>query len=238
MQDVLKELAPKGRVRAAINFGNAVLSQQDPTTGEPRGTQPALARALAERLGVPVEYVTYKAAGKVFEALAKDEWDVAFMAIDPVRAAELDFTSPYVLIEAACLVPDGSPLQDVGDVDRPGVRIAGARGSAYELHLTRTLKTAELVLTPSGPEARALFVKDGLEAVAGVRQELVAFAESHPGYRVMPGRFVGIEQAIAVPKGRAAALAFLDGFIAEQKQNGFVARELAASGQSTSLVAP
>ncbi|MBK5957334.1 restriction endonuclease [Rhodoplanes elegans] len=238
MQDVLNELAPKGRVRAAINFGNAVLAQQDPTTGEPRGTQAALARALAERLGVAVEFATYKAAGKVFEALARDEWDVAFMAIDPVRAAELDFTAPYVLIEAGCVVPENSPLQDVGDVDRPGVRIAGARGSAYELHLTRTLKQAELVLAPSGPEARALFLKDGLEAVAGVRQELVAFAESHPGYRVMPGRFVGIEQAIAVPKGRAAALAFLQNFIAEMKKNGFVAQELAASGQSPSLVAP
>ncbi|MDC7788487.1 transporter substrate-binding domain-containing protein [Rhodoplanes sp. TEM] len=238
MQDVVKELAPKGRVRAAINFGNSVLAQQDPATGEPRGTQAALARELAARLAVPVEYVTYKAAGKVFEALSRDEWDVAFMAVDPVRAAELDFTPPYVLIEAACLVPEGSPLQDIGDVDRPGVRIAGARGSAYELHLTRTLKNAELVLTPSGPEARALFADQGLEAVAGVRQELVAFAESHPGYRVMPGRFVGIEQAIAVPKGRTAALTFLAGFIAEMKQNGFVAQALAASGQSSSLVAP
>lgn len=237
-QDVLKELAPQGRVRAAINFGNAVLAQQDKATGEPRGTQAALARELAARLGVPVAYVTYPAAGKVFEALARGEWDVAFMAIDPVRSAELDFTPPYVLIEAACLVPADSPLKDIGDVDRPGVRIAGARGSAYELHLTRTLKQAQLVLTPSGPEARELFLKDRLEAVAGVRQELVAFAESHPGHRVMPGRFVGIEQAIAVPKGRTAALKFLTGFIAEMKANGFVAKELAASGQSPALVAP
>ncbi|MBI5111250.1 MAG: ABC transporter substrate-binding protein [Rhodovulum sp.] len=238
MQDVSKQLAPRGRLRAAINFGNSVLAQPDPTTGEPRGVQAALAREIAARLGVPVAFATYPAAGQVFAALARDEWDVAFMAIDPVRAADLDFTPPYVLIEASCVVREDSPLRTIDDVDQPGVRIAGARGSAYDLHLSRTLKHATLVHLPSGPEARAAFLRDGLEAVAGVRQELVAFAASHPGLRVMDGRFVGIEQAVAVPKGRTAALAFLTGLVDEMKRSGLVARELAASGQSASLVAP
>jgi polar amino acid transport system substrate-binding protein len=236
--DIVGELAPGGRLRAAINFGNGVLARKDPATGEPRGISADLARELGRRLGVPVQLVTFDAAGKVFDALASGAWDVAFLAIDPVRAAGVDFTAPYVVIEGSYLAPAGSPLRSVADVDRDGVRVAVARGSAYDLYLTRALKHAALVREPSGVEALAVFLRDGIEAAAGVRQAIVAFARAHPNLRVIDGRFMSIEQAMAIPKGRAAGASYLRQFIEEMKASGFVARALAASGQADAAVAP
>src|SRR5947209_19229784 len=141
--DVVKDLAPTGKLRAAINLGNSVLAQGTPQ--EPRGVTVDLARELARRLGLPLAMTTYDAAGKVFEALKAGSWDIAFLAIEPVRAAEIAFTAPYVIIEGNYMVPANSPLQSVADVDRAGVRIAVAKGSAYDLYLTRTLKNATLV---------------------------------------------------------------------------------------------
>lgn len=236
--DVVAELAPSGKLRAAINFGNTVLAQKDPTGGEPRGVSPELARELARRLGVAIEYVTFDAAGKVFEALQRGAWDVAFMAIDPVRSAGIEFTGPYVVIEGAYAVPASSPLRTVEDVDRDGVRVAVARGSAYDLYLTRALKRATLVREPSGPEALALFRKDRLEVAAGVKQPIVAFAKEHPDTRVIPGRFMVIEQAMGTPKGRTAGVRYLRKFIEEMKSSGFVAAALEQSGQADATVAP
>jgi len=236
--DVIAALAPGGSLRAAINFGNPVLAQQDPATGEPRGVSAELARELGRRLGVPVAFVTFDTAGKVVEALKTGAWDVAFLAIDPVRAAEIDFTAPYVVIEGTYLVPSDSPLQTVSDVDREGVRVAVGRASAYELFLTRTLRHATLVRTSTSAAALDLFLADRLEAAAGVRQPLVGFAAAHPDVRVMADRFMVIEQAMATPKGRAAGAAYLRTFIDEMKVSGFVARALAASGQADAAVAP
>ena len=168
--NVVKELAPNGKLRAAINFGNIVLAQKDPAGGEPRGVSGELARELAKRLGVPIEYVTFDAAGKVFDALKAGAWDVAFLAIDPVRSEGIEFTGPYVVIEGAYLVPANSPLQTNEDVDRDGVRVAVARGSAYDLYLTRALKRAQLVREQSGPQALDMFLKDRLEAAAGTTE--------------------------------------------------------------------
>src|SRR6476469_9906505 len=234
--NVVKELAPNGKLRAAINFGNIVLAQKDPAGGEPRGVSAELARELAKRLGVPIEFVTFDAAGKVFDALARGAWDIAFMAIDPVRAAGIDFTSPYVVIEGAYIVPGDSPLKRVEEVDREGVRVAVARGSAYDLFLTRALKHAKLVRVASGPEALALFRKERLEVAAGVRQPIVAFAKEHPDTRVIPGRFMVIEQAMGTPKGRDAGVHYLREFIEEMKASGFVAKALSASGQTDAAV--
>jgi len=236
--DVVTELAPAGRLRAAINFGNIVLAQNDAATGEPRGVSVELARELARRLGVPLELVTFDAAGKVFDALAAGAWDIAFLAIDPVRAAGIDFTAPYVVIEGTYLVPPDSPLRTIADVDRRGVRVAVARGSAYDLYLSRALKNAELVREPNGPEALDMFVRDKLEAAAGVKQAIVAFAAAHPDLRVLDGRFMSIEQAMATPKGRPAGARYLRRFIEELKASGFVAKALAASGQADAAVAP
>jgi polar amino acid transport system substrate-binding protein len=237
-RNVVSELAPSGKLRAAINFGNTVLAQKDPASGEPRGVSAELAREVAKRLAVPIEFVTFDAAGKVVDALANGVWDIAFLAIDPVRGAGIDYTAPYVLIEGAYVVPADSPLKTVEDVDRDGVRVAVARASAYDLYLTRALKHAKLVREANGPDALALFRKERIEAAAGVKQPIVAFAKEHPDTRVIPGRFMVIEQAMGTPKGREAGVRYLRAFIEEMKASGFVARALAASGQTDAAVAP
>ena len=237
-EDAVKDLAPIGRLRAAINFGNPVLAQKDPATGEPRGVSADLARELTRRLGVPLDFATFDAAGKVFDALKTGAWDVAFLAVDPARAAEIAFTAPYVVIEGTYMVPTDSPLRSVQDVDRDGVRIAVGNKSAYDLFLTRTLKRAQLVRAPTSPAAIELFLAEKLEAVAGVKQPLVRFAESRPGLRVMEGRFMAIEQAMGTPKGREAGLRYLREFVEEMKASGFVAEALARSGQGDATVAP
>ncbi len=238
--DAVKEFAPTGKLRAAINLGNGVLVQKDKGSGELRGVTIELARELAKRAGVPLELVEFESAGKVFEALKRGAWDVAFLAVEPVRAAEIDFTAPYVLIEGTYMVPKDSPLKTIADVDRPGVRIAVGPGSAYDLYLTRTIKHATLVRAEEGG-GRAmidLFRKDGLEVVAGVKQPLVEYARSEPNVRVMDGRFMQIQQAMGTPKGRAAAANYLRGFVEEMKASGFVADALKRSNQPDATVAP
>ncbi len=236
--NAVKELAPSGKLRAAINFGNPVLAQKDPATGEPRGVSGDLARELARRLGVPIEFVAFETAGKVFDAVQHGAWDIAFLAIDPVRAAGIDFTAPYVVIEGVYMVPVGSPLQAVEDVDREGVRVAVGKGSAYDLYLTRALKRAALVREASSADALGMFLRDKLEAAAGVKQPIVAFARSHPETRVIPGRFMAIEQAMGTTKGRPAGVAYLRAFVEEMKASGFVADALKRSGQGDATVAP
>jgi len=231
-------LAPSGTLRAAINYGNPVLAQKDPATGSPRGISSEIARELGQRLGVPVAFVTFDAAGKVFEALARDAWDVAFLAIDPKRATQIEFTSPYVIIEGSYMVPADSPLRTVDDVDREGVRIAVGNGSAYELYLTRTIKHAQIVRAPTGNEAIAMFERDKLEVAAGVKSPLLRYAQSRPDLRVMDGRFMVIEQAMGVPKGRTHAVRYLRTMMEELKASGFVADALARTGQHDALVAP
>ena len=237
--DTLKDLAPHGKLRAAINQGNPVLVQRAPEGGEPTGVTIDLARELGRRLGVPVELVLFQAAGEVFDALKRDAWDLAFLAVEPVRAAEIEFTAPYVLIEGTYMVPKNSSLKDIADVDRPGVRIAVGRGSAYDLYLTRTLKQASLVRAPgAGNAAIEMFVRDRLEAAGGVRQPLDAYARTAPDMRVMTGRFMSIQQAMGTPKGRLAGAAYLRGFIEEMKAWGFVADALKRGGQDPRQVAP
>ena len=154
MDAVLKDLAPRGKLYAAINLGNSVLAHTDPATSEPKGITPDLARELGRRLGVPVELVTYPAAGKVFDAVRTGEWDIAFVAIEPVRAAEMEFSAPYVIIEGTYMVAKDSPLKAINDVDRPGVRIAVGLKSAYDLFLTRTIKNATVVRGRPAADAR------------------------------------------------------------------------------------
>jgi polar amino acid transport system substrate-binding protein len=237
--EVLQDLAPTGKLRAAINFGNGVLAQEGPN-GEPRGVTPELATALAKRLGVPLEFVVYPAAGKVFESVKQHAWDIGFIAIEPVRAAEITFTAPYVLIQGTYLVRKDSPLKDVADVDRPGIRIGVGLGSVYDLYLTRTLKNAMLVRAPKGGAAGGIepFVNDRLDAAAGVREPLDAYVKDHPDMRVMAGHFEEIRQAIAMPKGRAAGAAYLRAFVEEMKANGFVADALKRSGQTAPVAPP
>jgi polar amino acid transport system substrate-binding protein len=235
---VRRDIAPGGTLRVAINYGNPVLAQQDPASGEPRGVSADIARELARRLGIACAFVTYDAAGKVFDALAQGAWDVAFMAIDPKRAAQIDFTPPYVIIEGSYMVRADSPLRAIDDVDRPGVRIAVGKGSAYDLYLTREIGHAQIVRAPTGNEAIAMFEADGLEVAAGVKSPLLRYAQTRPDLRVMDGRFMAIEQAMGVPKGRSLAVSYLRTMIEELKASGFVADALARSGQHDARVAP
>jgi polar amino acid transport system substrate-binding protein len=231
--DAVKELAPTGKLRAAINLGNPVLAQGD--AKGPRGVTVDLATELAKRLGVPLELVPFDGAGKVFEALKSNAWDIAFLAIEPVRAAEIAFTSPYVLIEGVYMVPKNSPLKSVEEVDRAGVRIGVNKGSAYDLFLSRTLKNAQLVRSENGVES---FRKEKLDAAAGVKQPLVAYARAHDDVQIMPGRFMEIRQAMGTPQGRPAAARYLQAFIEEMKASGFVAEGLKRSNQPDAAVAP
>ena len=233
--DVVKDLAPTGTLRAGINLGNMVLAQKDEKTGEPKGITVDLAHELGRRLGVPVELVRFDAAGKTFEGLKAGALDVVFLAIEPVRAAEVAFTAPYVIIEGVYLVPKDSALKTVGDVDRAGVRVGVNKGSAYDLFLTRTLKAAQLVRGDSGID---LFVKDKLDAAAGVKQPLVEYAKTSPAVRVMDGRFMEIQQAMGTPVGRDAGAKYLRQFVEEMKASGFVADALKRSNQPDAAVAP
>lgn len=236
--DALKELAPTGKLRAAINFGNSVLAQKG-ADGTPQGVSAALSRELAKRLNVPLEFVTFDAAGKAFAAAKDNKVDVLFVAIEPVRAADVEFSPPYVLIEGAYLVLKDSPLREPADVDQPGKRVAVGENSAYDLYLTRTLKNAKLLRTAGGCCKNVdLFRAEKLDAAAGVRQPLADYAKDHPDVRVMEKPFQEIRQAMGAPKGRLAAAAYLRTFIEEMKANGFVADALKRSNQPDARVAP
>lgn len=232
-----KELAPTGTLRAAINLGNGVLAQKDEKTGEPKGVTPDLARELGKRLGVPVQLVTYEAAGKVFDGASKNEWDIAFVAIEPVRASVIEFTAPYVLIEGVYAVPKDSPIKALADVDKAGNRIAVGLKSAYDLFLTRTIKDATIVRASTGGSRAMidLFRDEKLEVVAGVRQPLADYAKDHADVRLIDEPFMQIEQAMGTPKGRLAGVAYLRSFIEEMKASGFVADALKRSGQSAAV---
>jgi polar amino acid transport system substrate-binding protein len=234
--EVIKDLAPTGTLRAAINAGNVVLVQKD--AAGVHGVTVDLANELSRRLGIPLALTVYDAAGKVTDAVKNGEWDIAFLAIEPVRAAVIGFTAPYVIIEGTYMVAADSPLKTIADVDRDGIRIAVAKGSAYDLFLTRTLQHATLVRYPSPPLGFEGFIADKLDAAAGVRQFLDAFAKSRPDMRVMPEHFQEIREAMGTPLGRNAVLQYLKTFVEEMKASGFVAKSLQRAGQADAVVAP
>jgi polar amino acid transport system substrate-binding protein len=231
------ELAPGGRLRTAINFGNPILAARG-AGGEPVGVSVDLAREAARRLDATAELVTFESAGAVVEAVKARQVDLAFVAIDPVRAADMEYTAPYVIIEGAYLVREDSPLRRNDEVDRPGTRIAVGRGSAYDLYLTRALKSATLVKAPTSPAVTDLFLAQRLDVAAGVKQQLQADARRVGGVRLLPGRFMVIEQAIGVPKGRTAARSWLGEYVEQMKASGFVAAALKRHGIEGAAVAP
>ncbi len=233
----IAELASTGKLRAAINFGNPILANRN-AAGEAVGVSVDLAREAARRLGVPIELVLFNSAGNVVEAVKARQVDLAFVAIDPVRAADTEYTAPYVIIEGAYLVRNASPLQRNEEVDRAGTRVVVGRGSAYDLYLARELKAATLVRAPTSPVVTDVFLAQNLEVAAGVRQQLEADAVRVGGVRLLPGRFMVIEQAMGVPKGRMAAQAWLSAFIEEMKASGFVANALQRHGIQGAAVAP
>jgi len=233
--DVVKNLAPSGTLRVALNLGNPVLVQTDAATGEPKGVTVDLARELGRRLDVPIELNRFDAAGKSFEALKAGKVDIVFLAIEPVRAAEVAFTAPYVIIEGVYMVAKDSPIRSNDEVDRAGIRIGVNKASAYDLFLTRSLKHATLVRGEGGLDQ---FVGQKLEVVAGVKQPLVAYVKAHPNMRLLDGRFMEIQQAMGTVKGRDVGARWLHGFIEELKASGFIADALKRSNQPDAAVAP
>jgi polar amino acid transport system substrate-binding protein len=235
---VAADLAPSGTLRAAINFGNPILAVKDPATGEPRGVSVDLARELGRRVNVPVTLVLYESAGNVVAGQKSGAWDIAFLAVDPARAAELYFTAPYVVIEGAYLVPERSTIRANAEVDRAGIRVVVGAGSAYDLFRSRELQQATLVRAPTSPAVTDMLVAQNLDVAAGVKQQLEADAKRVPGVRLLPGRFMVINQAVAAPRGRAAAAGYLDAFVEDMKATGFVERSLARHGISGATIAP
>jgi polar amino acid transport system substrate-binding protein len=234
---IVKEFAPSGTLRAAINLGNPILASKD-ASGQPIGVSVDMARELGKRLGVPVELVVFSAAGRVVEAVKAAQVDVAFVAIDPVRGADMGQTAPYVMIEGAYMVAIDSPIKTNADVDKTGHRIVVGQGSAYDLYLTRELKAATIVRSPSSPTVLDMMSAQKLEVAAGVRQQLQIDAKRIPNMRLLDGRFMVINQAMGLPKGRDAALSYLSAFVADLKASGFVAQALARHKIEGATVAP
>jgi polar amino acid transport system substrate-binding protein len=236
--EVLAELAPNGRLRAAINYGNPILAYKDPVTREPQGISVDLARALAKQLGVPVDLISYDAAGKVVDGLQQNECDVAFVARDPVRGKGIEQTCPYIIIEGAYLVREDSPIRSNDAVDQAGNTIVVGRGSAYDLFLTRTVTKASIVRSPTSPGVVDMMLAEDYEVAAGVKQQLETDAERVSGLRLLDGRFMVIEQAMGTPKGRPAGAGFVSAFLYSMIECGFVNQAIDRHGVKGALVAP
>jgi len=236
---IVQAFTPTGRLRASINLGNPILAGKDPESGAPQGVSIDLARAFAQRLGVELELVVFDTAGKSVDAVAAEQADIGFFAIDPKRGEHIRFTAPYVLIEGCYLVRADSPLQSNEEVDRAGTRVVVGRGSAYDLFLSREIRQAEIVHAPSSPAVVQHFADSGAEVAAGVKQQLEQDAARLGGMRLLPGRFMVIRQAMGCPKSRGEeAAAALARFVEEMKASGFVAQALARHGIEGASVAP
>jgi polar amino acid transport system substrate-binding protein len=216
-------------LRVGINYGNAVLASRD-RDGNPQGIAVDLAHELARRVDLPLEFVTYEAAGRMADGAKAGAWDVAFLAAEPERSAEIDFSAPYLEMDTTYLVTEDSALRHVDEVDQEGTRIAVSAKSAYDLFLSRNLKHATLVRAP-GPEASVhLFFSQHLDALAGVKPLLIDIARSHAGARLLEGRFTVVRQAVGTPKGREAAARYLAEFVTDIKASGLVARLIEKHG--------
>lgn len=221
--DIVAQLAPTGTLRAGINMANVLLVTERPENGDPGGVGPDFARAIADRLGVPVSYVQFPTPGEVADAVDDGVWDIGLIGAEPSRAEKIEFTAAYVEIEATYMVWDGSAFKSVEDVDAPGVRIAVSGRSAYDLYLTRTLQHAELVRAKGLPGAQALFVNEKLDALAGLRPAMNDALPDIPGAKILDGKFTAVQQAVGCKKSSAAAAKFLSDFVEESKANGLVA---------------
>ncbi|KQX22100.1 ABC transporter substrate-binding protein [Variovorax sp. Root434] len=236
---IVQAFTPKGVLRASINLGNPILANTDKATGAPVGVSVDLARAFAERLGVALELVVFDAAGKSVEAVANEQADIGFFAIDPVRGAQIAFTEAYVLIEGSYLVREHSPLRRNEEVDQEGLRVTVGKGSAYDLYLTRELKNAQIVRAPTSPAVVQTFLEQNLDVAAGVKQQLESDIRAHAGLRLLPGRFMVIRQAMGTPRTRGAdAAQALCQFVEEMKSSGFVSDALRRHGIQGASVAP
>ncbi len=223
-KQIVAELAPTGVLRAAINMSNFLLVTGKTAAGDPQGVAPDMAGEIAKRLGVPVAYVKFERPSHLADAAGTNVWDIGLIGADPQRAEKIAFTPAYCEIDATYLVPDGSPLSSVAEVDRPGVRITVRRGAAYCLWLERNIKQAKLVLSDSADRPFNQFVAEKLEAYAALKPQLLTDATKLPGSKILPGNFMTVQQAIGTAKSNSAGAAFLLDFVAEAKKSGLVAR--------------
>lgn len=237
-RELQQALAPTGALRASINLGNPILAGKD-AAGQVVGLSVDLARGVAERLGVAIELAVFETAARSVEAVTAEQADIGFFAIDPLRGAGIAFTAPYVLIEGSYLVHEGSPLQTNEEVDRPGLRVVVGKGSAYDLYLSRELKAAEILRAPSSPAVVDTWLEQQADVAAGVRQQLERDAARVGGVRLLPGRFMVIQQAMGLPKGRGdAAATWLRAYVEQQKASGFVAEAMRRHRIEGASVAP
>ena len=224
--DPKQELAPGGKLRVGLNYGNFLLVLKDLPDGTPQGIAPDLARELGRRLGVPVDFVKFKQAGLLADGVRDGKCDVGFLGAEPQRANEIAFTSAYLEIPVTYLVPAGSGIESIADVDRDGVRIAVSARSAYDLYLSRTLKHAKLERVEGIDASYDLFVKQKLDVLAGLKPRLVSDAEKLPGSRVLEGQVTGVQQAVGTTKDRAAGAKYLSAFVDDIKRTGLVAKTI------------
>lgn len=235
---VRADLAPTGTLRAGINYGNFILATRDRASGESRGVAIDLTGELGRRLGVPVRLVAYDTVAAMVDAAPTGAWDIAFLGVDPARAGEIGFSPAYLQIEATYLVPRGSRLTTIADVDAADVRVAAPARANYELYLGRSLERARLVRADTADAAFALLAAGEVEALAGLRQALLGLAPKLPGSRLLDGRFLAVQQAIGTPRGRDAGLAYLREFVEDVKASGLVARAIERTGARGVSVAP
>jgi polar amino acid transport system substrate-binding protein len=236
--DVKQELAPSGKLRVGLNYGNFLLVLKDSADGSPNGIAPDLGRELGKRLGVPVEFVKFPEAGQLADGVRDGKCDVGFLGAEPQRANEIAFTKAYLEIPVTFLVPPASNIGKIADVDRKGVRIAVSARSAYDLYLSRTLKNAELVRAEGIDGSHELFLKQKLDVLAGLKPRLVSDAEKLPGSRVLDGQVTGVQQACGTTKSRPAGAKYLGEFIEDVKRSGLVAKTIEKHGVRGVSVAP
>lgn len=221
--EILAQLAPTGVLRAGINMSNFLLVTGRGPAGEPDGVSPGMARAIADKLGVPVHYVPYPRPGELADAAGTGAWDIGLIGAEPQRAEKISFTAAYAEIEATYMVPPGSAITSLDQVDRPGVRIAVAARAAYDLWLERNIQHATLVRAEGLDGAMDLYLREGLDVLAGLRPRLLTDVEKQPGARILDGKFTAVQQAIGTARANAAAAAFLAEFVEEAKRSGLVA---------------
>jgi polar amino acid transport system substrate-binding protein len=220
--EAISQLTKDGVLRAGINLGNRLLVTGEADNGDPDGVSPDMARAIAEALGAEITYVPYPSPGVLADAAAAGEWDIGLIAAEPSRAETIAFTAAYVEIEATYLVPAGSPIQSVDEVDKDGVRIAISGRSAYDLYLTRFLQHAELERATGGDATFELFTSGNFDALAGLRPALLGVAAKLEGSRILDGYFTTVQQAIGTPIANAAGAKFLAAFAEQSKASGMV----------------
>jgi polar amino acid transport system substrate-binding protein len=238
MQDVIAELAPSGTLRAGINMSNFLLVSSRGPGGEPQGVSPDMARAIADRLGVPLALVPYPMPGELADAAGTGAWDIGLIGAEPQRAEKIAFTAAYAEIEATYMVPAGSTIATLAEVDRAGITIVSTARAAYDLWLERNIRHASVIRTESIDAAFQRFLVGGCDVLAGLRPRLLKDAAAMPGARILEGRFMAVQQAIGTARGNTAGAVFLRGFVEEAKASGLVASLIARHGVRGLSVAP